>query len=122
MDDMTRRLYGRQNYYIGKFLHLRVYINKVNCIILTRRDLHEFLDVDRLDGTRLRWFREDLKKRFPYQECCWETGSSSSMSLLYLSRVPINYGEAMLYFKMPEGDRIYNENQILKELAKYNFL
>lgn len=124
MSDVVRKLIEDRNYYIGKFLDMQAYLNNVDCIVLTRQDLWKFLEVDRLNGTRRRWFCQDLKEWFPYQNCYYEPGSPSSINLLFLSRTPIDphvIEESTFYTKMPCG-KIYNLHQIIRKLGWSNRL
>ena len=139
--DADRRLRKRQNYYIGRFLYMQTCLTEINCIVLTRWHLRKFLDVDRLDGTRRKWFQDDLERWFPHQTYYHRTKSSSEMYALFLSRDPIRpylpkgtlflpqgincmpdgAPKTMLYSKMSCG-KIHDESQIIKELARHNYL
>lgn len=126
----TRRLIERQNFCIGMFLNLQADLNNIDCIMIFGSDLHKFLDVEKLKGTRREWFCQDLKRWFPYQKYYPSKKSSSSMLSLDLSRIPIGPQQeifdgsspnVMYYDEMPCGE-IYNFNQILEVLSRYNRL
>ncbi len=79
----------RQHRVFGHFLAVQAWLRGLDCIVLVRRDLEAFLQLERFKSVRVSWLREDLEPWFPYQEPYFQSGAMSSLHSLFVSRVPI---------------------------------
>lgn len=80
----------RQHRVIANYLAVEAWSRGVDCIVLERLDLEELLGLKRFKSARVRWMLTDIKPWFPYQEPYYRSNSPSSVSSLFLSRVPIS--------------------------------
>ena len=89
MADPHREFCRYQHRIIGNYLALHAWVNALDCIVLVRSDLAAFLGLQRFKSTRVKWLQEDLKPWFRYQCPYYKTRAESSISSLFLARIPI---------------------------------
>lgn len=77
----------RQHRVLGHFLAIQAWLRGLDCIVLEREHLEEFLGLERFKGTRVEWLQEDLKPWFAEQTTYFNSKSESSLHSLFLSRV-----------------------------------
>jgi hypothetical protein len=89
-NDPHRQHCQRQHRIVGHYLALQAWLRGIDCIVLRRIDLMRFLDLDRFKSARIKWLQADLKPWFPYQKPYFSASAPSSISTLFLARVPID--------------------------------
>ncbi|SRR6266568_2249764 len=89
MSDLHREHCRRQHRVLGQFLAIEAWLRGVDCIVIGRDDLEQYLGLIRFKSTRVYWLQLDLKPWFPYQKDYYSSTSPSSLNSLFLSRVPI---------------------------------
>lgn len=94
-NERYREAARRRHKLLGAYLVFWAWARKVDCVALPKGQLRPHLGLDRIDGERIEWLREDLKKLFPYS---WpvEGVEVGEYETLYLSRSEIPPGGALL--------------------------
>jgi hypothetical protein len=80
----------RHHRLIGYYLAIVAWARNLDCIVLDRSHLEKLLGLKRFKSVRVRWLCSDLRAWFPHQEAYHLTRAPSSISTLFLSRVPIS--------------------------------
>ena len=81
-DDAHRVSCRRQHRVFGQYLALQAWIRGLECIVLERRDLENYLKLERLKEARVDWFKDDLLPWFPHQETYEMGGDNYSLHSL----------------------------------------
>jgi hypothetical protein len=89
MNEPHRNSCRRHHRVIGQFLAVQAWHRGLDCIVLQRTDLEQFLGLKRFKSERVKWLKADLKPWFKYQEAYYRTNVPSSIHSLFLARVPI---------------------------------
>jgi hypothetical protein len=89
---------------LGQYLALEAWLRGVECLVIERSDLERFLGLERFKGVRVEWIQEDLSPWFPFQVPYYSSSPRASLSVLFLSRVPIE--EHLPYGSMTTEQRI----------------
>jgi len=90
MNEPHRNSCKRHHRVIGQFLAVQAWHRGLDCIVLRRTHLEQFLGLERFKSERVKWLRADLKPWFPFQEAYYLTKIPSSIHSLFLARVPIS--------------------------------
>jgi len=85
--DTHRESCQRQHRVLGHFLAIQAWLQGLDCIVLERAELEEYLGLERFKSERIKWLIEDLKPWFPYSSEFYKTKSPSSLHSLFVSRV-----------------------------------
>jgi len=71
------------------YLAVEAWSRGLDCIALDRDDLEKLLGLKRFKSTRVAWMQKDLAPWFPHQQPYYRASALSSISSLFLARVPI---------------------------------
>lgn len=87
-EEVYREAQERLHKTLGAYLIIKAWQLKVDCLVLQRETLLQFLNIERMKNARLDWLKKDLVEYFPHQ---WTTkfSKSGTYSTLYLSRFEI---------------------------------
>ncbi|CAK1745708.1 hypothetical protein [Vibrio crassostreae] len=88
-EEVYREAQMRLHRVLGAYLAMKSWKNGLDCIILERDTLLDFLQIERMRNTRIDWLKEDLKYLFKYAHTTNST-KTRTYATLYLSRVKIN--------------------------------
>ena len=87
-EEVYRESQERLHKTLGAFLIVKAWQLKVDCLVLQRKTLLKFLNIERMKIARLNWLKKDLEDYFPYQFTV-NYSKSGTYSTLYLSRFEI---------------------------------
>jgi hypothetical protein len=80
----------RQHRIVGNYLAMQAWLSKLDCFVLMRTDLENFIKLKKFKSTRIKWLQTDLTPWFPYQKVFRKNSALSSIQFLFLSRVPMD--------------------------------
>jgi hypothetical protein len=92
----------RHHRVIANYLAVEAWSRGLDCIALDRDDLEKLLGLKRFKSTRVAWMQKDLAPWFPHQQPYYRASALSSISSLFLARVPIEQ-------HLPEGTMTTHE-------------
>ena len=87
--DSHRQACQRQHRVLGHFLAIQAWLRGLECFAIERSQLEVFLGLERFKSQRIRWLKQDLAPWFPHQVAFFRSNAESSLSTLYIARVPI---------------------------------
>ena len=87
--DTHREACQRQHRVLGHFLAIQAWLQGLDCVVLERQFLEEYLDLERFKSERVKWLIEDLGPWFPHCYQFDKSNSASSLHSLYMSRITI---------------------------------
>jgi hypothetical protein len=79
----------RQHRMLALHLSLEAWRTGVDCLLLERLHLEEFLNLQRFKSTRIQWLLEDVRPWFAHPYPIHTEGALDSLQRLYLSRIPL---------------------------------
>lgn len=95
---------------LGHYLAIQAWVKGLDCLVIKRSQLANFLGLERFKGRRIEWLREDL---IPWFEYFYDLYSLGSFSGVYLSRKR---------FPRPLGSKSMNDKQRINALSEVSIV
>lgn len=86
MDDKYREELRRDHQLLANYLALWAWQKKVDCVVVPKAPLFNYLKISRMEKTRLNRLKADVNELFPHASAMYLTGLGSYANV-YLSRV-----------------------------------
>ena len=102
-EDVYRESNRRRHKLFGAYLTFWAWMHQADCVVLSRKTLLRFLELERMRNKRVDWMKEDLEELFPHASAMYTT-TSKVYSNLYLSRLP--YPDSFPWGSMSTKKRI----------------
>jgi len=87
-EEIYRESQARLHRILGAYLSLEAWKNGVDCVVLERKTLLSFLNLERMKNKRIDWLKSDLETLFPYARNTYYS-KTKAYATLYISRKKI---------------------------------
>ncbi len=92
----------RSHRVLGTYLALKAWGKRVDCVVVDRHSLFEYLGIKAMRGQRLKWLETDLKDFFPFTKALYRSPLAHGST--YFSRLP--FPKQVFDGKMYDQERI----------------
>ena len=103
-EDVYREAQARLHRVLGSYLAMKAWSCNLDCVVIERDSLLDFLDLERMRNARVDWLKSDLEYLFKYAHTT-NNSQTGTYATLYLSRVKIPRN-AGIWVSMTSKERI----------------